>query len=332
MTDKDWHPGELLAMSGYYWKTFTLHAAVKLDVFTRIGREGMSAGTLARSLAGDLDGMERLLNALAAMGLLRKKGEAFFNTPAGLRYLHIDSPDYIGWMILHHHHLVDPWRRLDEAVLSGSPTGAPARGVSDKWREAFLKGMHTNARLQAPSVVKAVDFTQKRRLLDLGGGPGTYAIEFCRSNPGLTAVVFDLPQSKPVAEENIRRAGLEERIVFQGGDFHEDPVEGEFDAAWLSHILHGEGPEDCRRIIRMAASALTSGGTLLIHEFILDNTRTAPEFPALFSLNMRVNTPSGRAYAEEELTRMMGEAGASGIERLDFRGPTDSGILSGRVP
>jgi ubiquinone/menaquinone biosynthesis C-methylase UbiE len=329
MTEKDLAPGQLLDISGYYWKTCTLHAAVKLNVFGLIGDEQLTAETLADRLGADKDGLERLLNALAAMALIRKSGGCFENTRTGKQYLCPDSPDYIGWMIMHHHHLLPSWSQLDQAVVSGRPVGDSAAKTSEEWREAFLKGMHTNARLQAPAVAADVELTGRKNLLDLGGGPATYAIHFCKENPGLNAVVFDLPDARPIAEENIKREGLTERIGFQDGDFHKDAIDGEFDAVWLSHILHGESPADCRKILAKAASAVSRGGIILVHDFILNDQMDGPLFPALFSLNMLVATPSGRAYSEIELREMFSNAGARDISRLRFRGPADSAIMMG---
>jgi hypothetical protein len=101
--------------------------------------------------------------------------------------------------------------------------------------------------------------------------------------------------------------------------------------AWLSHILHGEGPEDCQRIIQKAVSALTPGGMILIHEFILNNEMSGPLFPALFSLNMLLGTPSGQAYSEQQLRDMLSSAGVRNIHRIAIDSPNDSGIIAGVV-
>ena len=181
----------------------------------------------------------------------------------------------------------------------------------------------------APQVVPLIDLSGRRHLLDLGGGPGTYAIHFCSENPELKATVFDLPTTRPFAEETIRKFGLYDRIDFQAGNYLEDDLGGGYDVAWLSHILHGEGLDDCRQIIQKALETLNPGGMILIHEFILDNTLDAPLFPALFSLNMLLGTPSGRAYSEAQLTDMLSEAGVKNIKRIRFESPTDSSILAG---
>jgi hypothetical protein len=103
----------------------------------------------------------------------------------------------------------------------------------------------------------------------------------------------------------------------------------QFDAAWLSHILHGEGPDKAAEILAHAAKTLISGGQLLIHDFILADTRDQPEFAALFSLNMLLGTESGQSYSESEIREMMTAAGLTDITRLDYSGPTESGILKG---
>jgi predicted O-methyltransferase YrrM len=234
-------------------------------------------------------------------------------------------------MVMHHHHLVDSWARLDQAVLTGRPVREEPIAHSGQWRESFLMGMFTNAMAAAPHIVSAIDLTSRRRLLDFGGGPGTYAIQFCLKNPELTADVFDLPESRPFAEKTIGRFHLGERVSFLPGDYHRDEIAGPYDVAWLSHILHAEGPPECLKILRKAVSALEPGGVVIIHEFILNDAMDGPVFPALFSLNMLVGTPSGQAYSEAQLMDMLATAGARGIRRIPVATPNDSGIILGTV-
>ena len=111
-----WHPGELLSTSGNYWQTCTLHAGVKLDLFTAVGSGQRSAADVAGRLKTDPRATAMLLDALSAMGLLEKTAETYANTPESLKFLCRDSADYIGYIILHHHNLVESWAHLDEAV------------------------------------------------------------------------------------------------------------------------------------------------------------------------------------------------------------------------
>jgi DNA-binding transcriptional ArsR family regulator len=327
-----WHPGEILKASSSYWQSCVIHAAVRLDLFSALAGESLSAEEVAKRIMADERGLGQLLDALAAMGLITKRGDVYSNTEASRRLLTGGSPESLTQIIRHHAFLVDGWSKLDQAVRSGTPVRTRTVSASDEQREAFLKGMRNLGRLAAPMVVEAVDLGGRRRLLDLGGGPGSYALHLCKANPGLTATIFDLPESRPVAEETIASFGMEERVSFHGGNFLVDPLPAGFDVAWLSHILHSEGPQQCRQIITKAVGALVPGGKILIQEFILDDSKDGPLFPALFSLNMLVGTEAGRSYSEEELSRMLVEAGASEVRRIPLDSPNDAGIISGTVP
>lgn len=331
MPQENWTPKSLLELSGAYWKTCALHAAVSLEIFTLLEGEGLTADEATERLGATVRGVAPLLEALAAMGLLQRYGARYSDAPGVAPLLSKRSPGYLGYMILHHRQLVPSWHRLDEAVRTGAPVRTPA-SQDEAAREAFLMGMYNNAMAGGPQVVADIDLTGRRRLLDLGGGPGTYALLFCQTYPGLEAVVFDLPTSREFAEQIIRRFGLEGRVRFEAGDFLADPLPGGCDVAWLSHILHGEGEAACRELVAKTAAALDPGGLLLIHEFILDDGGTGPLHPALFSLNMLVGTAEGRAYREGELRAMMEGAGLHDIRRLSAVGPSGSGVLAGVIP
>jgi hypothetical protein len=114
-------------------------------------------------------------------------------------------------------------------------------------------------------------------------------------------------------------------------DYLKEPIAGTYDVAWLSQVLHGEGPEECGRMIEKTAKVLEPGGLLIIHDFILENTMDGPLFPALFSLNMLLGTSEGRSYSEEQIKELLSNAGVKDIKRLPFKGPNDSGIMVGIV-
>lgn len=321
-------PGAILEISHAYWQSCALHAGVKLDLFTMVEQGFRDAVEIARGLDLDPRATANLLHALAAMGFLKREGEAFVNAEESRRFLVKGSPRYMGHIILHHHHLVAPWSRLDEAVKSGQAVQAGSHEDEEK-RESFLLGMFNLAMGIAPSLVKELDLSGRRRLLDLGGGPGTYAIHFCLENKSLHATVADLAATRPFAEATIARFGVNDRVRFVPCNYHSEDIEGRYDVAWLSHILHGESPDMCRRMLEKAIGSLESGGMLMIHEFILNNTGDGPLFPALFSLNMLINTEGGRSYTEAQIVGMMRDAGVRSIRRLPFRGPNDSGIICG---
>ena len=331
MKKDKWDAGQMLETSGSYWKACTLHAGVSLEVFTLIGDDSIDGDEIARRSGGDADGVKRLLNALTAMGLLTKQQGEYSNTTESKSLLVKGLPEYIGHIVMHHHHLVSAWSQLPRAVKSGQPLRERSSFGKEEERESFLMGMYNLAMNMAPRVADQIDLSGRSHLIDLGGGPGTYAIHFCLANPDLRATAYDLPTTEPFAIETIERFGLGDRIDFTAGNYVEDEIKGSYDVAWFSHILHGEGPEDCQRIIRKVVSVLEPGGLILIHDFILNDNLDGPLFPALFSLNMLINTQHGQSYSESQITSMLAGAGVKEIHRITFRGPNDSGIISGVV-
>ncbi|MBA4356971.1 MAG: SAM-dependent methyltransferase [Desulfovibrio sp.] len=357
----DLSPGPLLAMSGAYWRSCALHAGVLLDVFTPLAETPATPEDLAPRLGCEPRALGMLLRALCAMGLLVRQaagqaagqGGAYAPTDLARAFLVRSSPRYVGHIIRHHHQLVDSFGRMDESVRSGR---ANRSGVGDgpTAREDFLLGMFNIAMGIAPRLAGQLDALLvsaglpglpksggRSRLLDLGGGPGTYAIQFCLAHPGLTAAIFDLPATRPFAEATVARFGVGDRVDFLPGDYTTDPVPGGFDLAWLSQILHAEGPDMAASVVRRAAQALNPGGLLLVHEFLLDDAQDdaqddeqdggqdGPEFAALFSLNMLLGTAGGQSYAEGEVRAMLEQAGLTRVCRLGFAGPNDSGIIVG---
>ena len=114
-----WNIGQLLGTSSAYWKSSTVHAAVKLEIFTKIGDAQLTAEDICRKVNGSKRGIVMLLNALSAMDLLDHENSCYRNTEFSRAYLVKDEPGYIGFIIMHHFHLVDAWAQLHDAVLHG---------------------------------------------------------------------------------------------------------------------------------------------------------------------------------------------------------------------
>ena len=326
-----WTARTLLEVSNGYWQTCTLHTAVKLDLFSYLDEQSVSTAELAKKVGVDQAALDRLLNALTAMQLLAKNGERHGCTPIAAAFLSRHSPRYLGHIILHHRQMMEFWMHLDEAVESGRSVRKKPFCAEKESLESFLLGMSALAMLLAPEVVDKVDLSGRRRLLDLGGGPGTWALHFCRENPGLGATVYDLPTTREFAEEAIARFGLGDRVAFVSGNFLTEGIPGRYDVAWLSHILHGEGPRDMHAILDKAVSTLEPGGLLLIHEFVLDNDLAGPLFPALFSLNMLLATPNGRTYSARQFFDALRTAGCKDPRILAKDLPGGSSVIAAIV-
>lgn len=295
--------------------------ALELDVFTTVA-DGASAKTVAGKLQASRRGTEMLLNALAALKLLRKENGVFRNTPLSARFFADTSPDSARQALLHTANLWHRWSNLTESVREGTP--APRTGSSE-WTNTFIAAMDRNARERSRALVNAVGAEGIRRMLDLGGGSAANSIAFAQANPAVTAEVLDLADVIPLTREYIQRAGLAGRIQVRAGDMLHDPLGDGFDLVLLSAICHMFSPEENRALFRRVRAALAPGGRLLVQDFILEPEKTAPRFAALFSLNMLVGTRAGSSYSEPEYAAWLAEAGFHDIRRVRLPGP--AGLL-----
>jgi predicted O-methyltransferase YrrM len=327
--EQEWNIGKLLGVSSAYWRSSTIHAAVKLEIFSVIGDRQLSIAEVSESVGGKQRSVEMLLNGLTAMGLLKHEKNNYKNTDFSRSCLLKGEPGYIGYIIMHHFHLVDAWAQLHEAVLRGEPVETRSHG-DEVERESFQLGMYNLAMSIAPSIAAAINLEGRSHLLDLGGGPGTHAIHFCLANPMLKATIYDRKTTEPFARKTTEKFGVADRIDFVAGDFNVDPLVGSFDVAWLSQILHSNSYGECQTLIEKTVKALEPGGLILVHDFFLNDTLDGPVFPALFSMNMLLNN-YGRSYSEKEVRDMLSRAGIRDINRLGFQGPNDSAILCGTV-
>ena len=316
-------PDELMGMIRGFQESRIMLTAVELDLFTAVG-EGAAAATVARSCGTDLRATELLLNALVALEVLQLKGETYQNTAAAARFLVAGAPDDARVALRHNLSLWTTWSSLTDAVREGHTTLRPEmRERDDDWTVPFIAAMHRGAAVRAPLVVEAIGAQRIRRMLDVGGGSGAYAIAFAQAHPDLTAVVLDLPTVLPIADGHIGKAGLSKRITTRAGDLRHDDLGRDFDLVFLSSICHMLGPSGNRDLLARSARALAPGGRVVIQDFILEPDRTGPRQAVLFAINMLVGTEAGGTYTEEEYASWLKAAGLTDVRRIRLKGPAD---------
>jgi len=294
-----------------------LLTANNYKVFDHLKSE-RTAGWLSRRLGTDRRATEILLDALTALGLLRKRNGRYKNTTMAMRLLLSDSPYYQGDIIRHADVLWKNWSGLDEVMKSG----VLSQKVQDF--DSFIKGMHNIARLKAVRVVEMLDLRGVKRTLDLGGGPGTYTMEMARR--GIEVILFDRPDAIRIARELIDNAGVE-GVGYMEGDFMRDDIGYGYDLILVSQVLHAYSERECLRIIKKCKRALNPAGVIAIQEFFINSQRTAPLQSALFSVNMLVNTGVGRCYTPGEIKGWLRKAG---FARIRMRPIEDSVLIEGR--
>jgi predicted O-methyltransferase YrrM len=319
-------------ISAGYQDAIILLAANHLGVFAQLAHGSRTVVELAEELGLDARALELVMLALAALGVVEQRDDASFRLPAETaEFLDPAGAQTMVSILGHHYHLLDRWARLADVVRTGRPAAAQAR--NDDQLRAFICGMKDISRRSSAEVVEALpELGQCRSVLDLGGGPGTAAITFCRHWPHMTAVVFDLPEVTALAEVEIADAGLAGRVMTKAGDFHTDAFirlgEAPYEAVYISNIIHSLDPSETCAVLAKAVEALAPGGMLVVKDFFLDDSRTTPAHAARFAVNMLVGTPGGKSYTWTETETMLHDLGLSAFKRLPVAAV--SGLLVGK--
>jgi len=307
-----------------------VQVAIELDLFSKLANQGKTAAQLAALAGTHASSMELLLNALTALGLLRKEAERFFALPIAHTYLARSGPKYMGHWIRHQAQSWESWSQLLEAVQSGRPVKRQETlHESPRDLEVYIRGLHelAIARGDARWLARAVSLKRCRSLLDLGGGPGTYAAMFCRSNRNLRAVVVDLPATLRVTRKILRDFDLTGRVSLQSADYRKDKIKGgPYDVALVSNILHSETEETNRTLLRNVHAVLSPGALLMIKDHVMSPDHTEPEEGALFALDMLLGT-RGRTYSFSEIAGWLEDAGFQDMTELPLESPSNVSLV-----
>ena len=179
----------------------------------------------------------------------------------------------------------------------------------------------------AEVVARMLDLSGVREILDVGAGPGTYAIELCRKNPKLRATLFDLPNTLQITRRCVEAAGLRERIHLVAGDYRHDVIPGDYGLIFLSNIIHSEGEEENRALMRKLDGCLEARGRIVIKDHVLDASLTRPAPGAVFALLMLLTTRHGRCYSLDEIKAWLYDAGLSSVEEMVLPAPFTSSLV-----
>jgi predicted O-methyltransferase YrrM len=325
-------PEAVLDLARNFMESRILLSGAELNLFTVLTTIPLSAQEVASRIGGDLRALTILLDALAALGFLVKRGETYQCAPSVSPSVSADAPDSILPMVLHMASLWWKWSGLTSVVRGNNPSDeASASSQDTNELGAFIGAMDVIAARLAPQIVAAVNPGSSRALLDVGGASGTYTLAFLRAAPEMKATLFDRPEVIKIARQRLGEAGVLSRVTLVAGDFYRDEFPQGHDLAFVSAIIHQNSPEQNLNLFVKVFRSLVPGGRIVIRDHVMEPDRTNPKEGTVFAVNMLLSTSGGRTYTYDEIKAGLAQAGFVSI-RLLQKGEHMDGLVEAFKP
>ena len=304
-----------------------LQVAVRLKLFTVLNERPQSAARLAKTLNTDADMTERLLIGLAALDLVSHDNGYWRNKMSAALYLVEGEPLYQGDVI---EFAAEVWHRytnLERIVRHGRQKDDRLFSMQQHsaWQALYLKAMHAIALAgQAQRLARLVPLAGRRKLLDVNGAPGTYAIALCQRFPALQVTLLDRSKAIVQSRAIIKPFSCADRITLKEEDSSQKTFgRNEYEALLLSHTLDQKESQALVQLMK-AYEALKTQGLLIVQSFLLDNDLNGGAAAAVANL-------FDDLFTLEQMQSMIAEAGFERITVL-YRNPEESDILIAYKP
>jgi demethylspheroidene O-methyltransferase len=330
---------ELFRLCSGFIHSQVLLACVRLGLFERLREGAQTVAAIARETGIPECRAHQLLRAADALALLEERPDGRY----GLGVLGAAMTDNTSLIALVEHHALfyedladpvalfaDPGRETRMARLWPYASGPDAASLEASDVAPYTDLMAASQEMVAEQVLEAFSFRNQRRLLDIGGGAGAFAIAVARRWPKLRITIADLPAVADIARRRVDDAGLASRIDVVGADATADSLPGGFDAVSLVRILHDHDEKTVLKLLAAAKSAVREGGTLLVAEPMADAPGAGNLNAAYFNVYLMA-MGSGRPRRFDELAELVTAAGFRDVRRRRTPVPLITGVLVARA-
>ena len=321
-------PERLMEMSSAYGPPLVIGAAVGNKVFDSLESGPKSAEQVSKETGASERGLRIIMNALVGLELLKKDRQKKYSlTPESAAFLVSGKPGTLaGFFGTIAPQLISRWLRLTDIVRDGRPVVAVNQETEGT--EFFRQLVESIIPMSYPSAqalgdhLKLAKAKNEIRVLDLAAGSGIWGIALTQKSPRVRVTAVDwagmIPTTKRVTEKFVAR----DRFDFIEGDLLKANFGNRYDIAILGHILHSEGEERSRQLLKKTFGALKSGGTIAIAEWLVNDQRTEPAPALMFAVQMLVNTEKGDTFSFSEIKSWLEDAGFKKVRKLKTPHPS----------
>jgi precorrin-6B methylase 2 len=233
------------------------------------------------------------------------------NSSFTLRYLCSGE----GLFLRSQHDAWNVWATLPDVLTTGKrPKIAEPFFTDQKRSERLLQALDHDARKIAPYFMARLPLRRSKTLLDIGGGLGSFSIACCRQFSHLRATIVEHPEVATFTSRAINKAKIAKRVKVMTMDSIKDSLPRGFDLVLISNVLHGQGVRENLALLRSAYRSLNQGGRIVLRDIFMNRAGTDPDWGALFSVALLLQTPKGRCYALDEVRGWLHAGGFSRIQ------------------
>jgi ubiquinone/menaquinone biosynthesis C-methylase UbiE len=311
-----------------YAPPLILEAAVRNRVFDTLHESPKTIAETAAATGASERGLSAIMDALVGLEFLTRDDAGRFSlTPESDAYLVSSKPQYFGGFLAHvSQQLIPHWLDLTAVVQTGRPAkSVNQQGEGSAFFEQFVAGlfaMNYGSAMAAADALHIAASSQPVKVLDLAAGSGVFGIALAQQNTKVTVTAVDWPNVLEITRKTAAQFGLADRFTFVGGDLNSADFGKGHNVATLGHILHSEGKERSRKLLRKSSDALAPGGTIVIAEFLVNPDRRGPVSGLLFDVNMLIHTDAGATYSFEEIRGWLEECGFRDARLVESPGPS----------
>jgi SAM-dependent methyltransferase len=308
-----------------------LFVAAEIGLFEHIADSGSTLDELSERTHVPRRTLRMIAAAMVALGFVERRGDLYLNGPVAATFLAGHTPADLRPTMRFWNRLSYPrWLNLEAAVRTdGATTKEYHGGFTPEDQRVFSEGVEAVTARAAQELAAGYDFARHQRIIDIGGGTGSFLIFILTRHPHLQGTLFELPAVTGLARRRIGSSAVALRVGVHEGDFLNDPIPRGHDAAILANIIHGHSPEQNVALFRAIRDAVQPGARLLIVDFWTDRTHTDPVFGALMTGDFLVNTGAGDVYSREEGESWLRPTGWRSVNHLPLAGP--SSVLVGEA-
>jgi len=313
-------PDLILRLATSFMATRYLMAAVDVGMFEALGDTVLDLDALAARVAVPGRTARICTDAMVALGLLERDGLLYRNGPAADAFLSGRGPRDLRPFLRSMERTYPAWAEFTEAIRTGQGPGYITR-LDPEDQRIYSAGVESVSAGSARALVESYEFGQHRRLLDLGGGTGSFLVPILDRYPAIECGLFDLPPVVALAEEKLKAHKSDGRVQFYGGDLLQDQIPTGYDAFLLANVVHIFTPEHNRDLLERLHASAPSGARLLLVDFWTDPTHTQPFFAAIMAGQFLMSGGEGDVYSEDEIRDMLAATGWVMSGRRSLTGP-----------